>query len=129
MPHFIVISKKSKIYWYSSQWTTFWGIFPIFFNIIKNKWHRNYSVNILFCTLQIFVKKKEMQIIKCTHLFIFHKNCNTGNPPTPRGKVVYYVCMLYISVGNRVYYMYECVVPFRVRNRVAPPWPSVWGRT
>lgn len=43
--------------------------------------------------------------------------------------MVYYVCMLYISVGNRVYYMYECVVPFRVRNRVAPPWPSVWGRT
>lgn len=53
--------------------------------------------------------------------FIFHKNCNTGNPPTPLGKMVYYVCMLYILVGNRVYYMYECVVPFRVRNRVAPP--------
>lgn len=130
MPHFIVISKKSKIYWYSSQWTTFWGIFPIFFNIIKNKWHRNYSVNILFCTLQIFVKKKEMQIIKCTHFLYFSQKLQHRKPTySPLGKVVYYVCMLYISVGNRVYYMYECVVPFRVRNRVAPPWPSVWGRT
>lgn len=100
----------------------------LFLNIIKKK--KTQKLNMLLCTMKIFLKKKELQIIMFTHFLYFPRNLQHTNPPHPPPPVKRYImCVLYISVRNRVYCMYMCVLHFRVRNRVAPPWPSVWGRT
>lgn len=101
----------------------------LFLNIIKKKTQK---LNMLLCTMKIFLKKKELQIIMFTHFLYFPQNLqhtNPPHPPPPPPVKRYIMCVLYISVRNRVYCMYMCVLHFRVRNRVAPPWPSVWGRT
>lgn len=53
---------------------------------------------------------------------LFSTKFATHEPPHPPPPVKRYImCVLYISVRNRVYCMYMCVLHFRVRNRVAPP--------
>lgn len=53
---------------------------------------------------------------------LFSTKFATHEPPPPPPPVKRYImCVLYISVRNRVYCMFMCVLHFRVRNRVAPP--------
>lgn len=56
MRHFIVISKKSKIYWYSSQWTTV--LFGFFFQYHKKQMTQKLQCKYLVLHFANFCKEK-----------------------------------------------------------------------
>lgn len=95
------------------------GVFfsQLFLNIIKKK--KTQKLNMLLCTMKIFLKKKELQIIMFTHFLYFPQNLQHTNPhPTP-SKTIYYVCVVHFSQKQSILHVYVCFA-FQSQEQSSP---------
>lgn len=100
---------------------TFGFIFSqLFLNIIKKK--KTQKLNMLLCTMKIFLKKKELQIIMFTHFLYFPQNLQHTNPPPPTStpsKTIYYVCVVHFSQKQSILHVYVCFA-FQSQEQSSP---------
>lgn len=96
------------------------GLFFHNYFSISLKKKKTQKLNMLLCTMKIFLKKKELQIIMFTHFLYFPQNLQHTNPPPPTpSKTIYYVCVIHFSQKQSILHVYVCFA-FQSQEQSSP---------